>query len=57
MFEFSRFFPSDYEHGRDFVADLDKFLGNLPKAGLMPWRCGTSSGLRLITSPASPATA
>ncbi len=31
MFEFSRFWPSDYEHGRDFVADLDKFLGNLPK--------------------------
>ena len=31
MFEFSRFFPSDYEHGRDFVADLVKFLGQLPK--------------------------
>jgi len=31
MFEFSRFWPSDYEHGRDFVADLDKFLGQLPK--------------------------
>lgn len=31
MFEFSRFWPSDYEHGRNFVADLDKFLGNLPK--------------------------
>ena len=31
MFEFSRFYPSDYEHGRDFVADLDRFLGNLPK--------------------------
>ncbi|MBE0540130.1 MAG: DUF72 domain-containing protein [Verrucomicrobia bacterium] len=31
MFEFSRFWPSDYEHGRDFVADLDKFLGELPK--------------------------
>jgi len=31
MFEFSRFHPSDYEHGRDFVADLDKFLGQLPK--------------------------
>ncbi len=33
MFEFSRFWPSDYEHGRDFVADLDAFLGKLPK----PW--------------------
>ena len=26
LFEFSRFWPTDYEHGRDFVADLDKFL-------------------------------
>ena len=31
MFEFSRFYPSDYAHGREFVADLDKFLGQLPK--------------------------
>jgi uncharacterized protein YecE (DUF72 family) len=31
MFEFSRFWPSDYEHGRDFLAGLDKFLGQLPK--------------------------
>lgn len=31
MFEFSRFWTTDYEHGRDFVADLDKFLGALPK--------------------------
>ncbi len=31
MFEFSRFYPSDYEHGRDFVADLEKFFGSLPK--------------------------
>lgn len=31
MFEFSRFHPSDYEQGRDFVADLDKFLGQLPQ--------------------------
>jgi uncharacterized protein YecE (DUF72 family) len=31
MFEFSRFWPSDYEHGRDFVGDLDGFLGKLPK--------------------------
>jgi uncharacterized protein YecE (DUF72 family) len=30
MFEFSRFYPSDYEHGRHFVADLDQFFGNLP---------------------------
>lgn len=31
MFEFSRFYPTDYEHGREFVTDLDKFLGALPK--------------------------
>jgi uncharacterized protein YecE (DUF72 family) len=31
MFEFSRFWRADYEHGRDFIADLDKFLGQLPK--------------------------
>lgn len=30
MFEFSRFWPVDYEHGRDFIADLDTFLGRLP---------------------------
>jgi uncharacterized protein YecE (DUF72 family) len=31
MFEFSRFHPSDYAQGREFVADLDRFLGQLPK--------------------------
>ncbi len=31
MLEFSRFWPTDYEHGRDFIADLDKFLGQLSK--------------------------
>ncbi|MFZ0826718.1 MAG: DUF72 domain-containing protein [Verrucomicrobiia bacterium] len=31
MFEFSRFYPSDYEHGREFVADLERFLGQLPQ--------------------------
>jgi uncharacterized protein YecE (DUF72 family) len=31
MFEFSRFWPGDYEHGRNFVGDLDGFLGKLPK--------------------------
>jgi uncharacterized protein YecE (DUF72 family) len=31
MFEFSRFHSTDYEHGREFVADMDKFLGQLPK--------------------------
>lgn len=31
MFEFSRFHKADYEHGREFVAVLDTFLGRLPK--------------------------
>lgn len=31
MLEFSRFWPSDYPHGRDFIADLDQFLGRLPR--------------------------
>jgi uncharacterized protein YecE (DUF72 family) len=31
MFEFSRFWKGDYQHGRDFVADLDKFLSQFPK--------------------------
>jgi len=44
MFEFSRFRPADYEHGRDFIADLDKFLGQLLKG----WRASfeTVPGLR-----------
>jgi uncharacterized protein YecE (DUF72 family) len=31
MFEFTRFHAGDYAHGRDFVADLDAFLGELPR--------------------------
>jgi uncharacterized protein YecE (DUF72 family) len=31
IFEFSRFWPTDYEQGRGFVADLDVFLGGIPK--------------------------
>jgi len=31
IFEFSRFWLGDYEHGRDFTAELDRFLGSLPK--------------------------
>jgi uncharacterized protein YecE (DUF72 family) len=31
MFEFSRFYPSDFARGRDFVDALDQFLGRLPK--------------------------
>ena len=31
IFEFSKFHSPDYEHGRDFVADLDRFLESVPK--------------------------
>jgi uncharacterized protein YecE (DUF72 family) len=31
MFEFSRFWPTDYQHGRDFVSDLDRFFDQLPR--------------------------
>lgn len=30
MFEFSRFYPTDFARGRDFVEALDSFLGRLP---------------------------
>jgi uncharacterized protein YecE (DUF72 family) len=30
MFEFSRFYPTDFGHGRDFVSALDSFLSQLP---------------------------
>jgi uncharacterized protein YecE (DUF72 family) len=30
IFEFSHFHASEYAHGRDFVADLDRFLEQLP---------------------------
>ncbi len=31
MFEFSKFYSSDYQQGRFFIADLDAFLERLPK--------------------------
>ena len=31
MFEFSRFYPGEFERGRDFVGQLDEFLRALPK--------------------------
>jgi uncharacterized protein YecE (DUF72 family) len=34
LFEFSHFHPGEYEHGRDFVADLDAFFTRAPKG----WR-------------------
>ena len=48
MFEFSRFWPNDYQYGRDFVADLDKFLGQLPKG----WPYGVELRNRFWLKPA-----
>ncbi|MFO1476390.1 MAG: DUF72 domain-containing protein [Verrucomicrobiota bacterium] len=31
IFEFSKFYASDYAHGVDFITDLDGFLSKLPK--------------------------
>jgi len=32
IFEFSHFYPADFERGRDFVDALDQFLSKLPRA-------------------------
>lgn len=36
MFEFSRFYPADFAHGREFVEALDRFLERIPRG----WRYG-----------------
>lgn len=36
IFEFSQFHPSDFEHDRDLVEAMDRFLGSLPAA----WQYG-----------------
>ncbi len=48
MFEFSHFHPSDYGRGRDFVADLDRFLGALPT----DWDYGIEVRNRSLLQPA-----
>jgi uncharacterized protein YecE (DUF72 family) len=47
IFEFSHFSSDAYEHGRDFVADLDAFLAKLP-AG---WRYGVELRNRTWLQP------
>jgi uncharacterized protein YecE (DUF72 family) len=47
MFEFSRFWPADYEHGRDFIAELDRFLQQLPKG----WPLGVEMRNRAWLQP------
>lgn len=47
IFEFSQFHPRDYARGREFVEDLDRFLGALP-AG---WRYGVEIRNRAFLHP------
>jgi uncharacterized protein YecE (DUF72 family) len=47
MFEFSHFYPSDSEKGRDFVEALDGFLGSLPGG----WRYGIEVRNRHFLDP------
>ena len=47
MFEFSRFYPSDFARGRDFVEALDGFLGRLPGG----WRYGVEIRNRQFLQP------
>ncbi|MBM3882174.1 MAG: DUF72 domain-containing protein [Verrucomicrobia bacterium] len=47
MFEFSRFYPSDFARGRDFLAALEGFLGQLP-AG---WPYGVEIRNRAFLQP------
>ncbi|RME90965.1 MAG: DUF72 domain-containing protein [Verrucomicrobia bacterium] len=47
LFEFSRFWPGDFERGRDFVAALDRFLGELPSG----WPYGVEIRNRTFLHP------
>jgi uncharacterized protein YecE (DUF72 family) len=47
IFEFSRFWLTDFAHGRDFVVALDEFLGRLPQG----WRYGVEIRNRTFLRP------
>lgn len=47
LFEFSRFYPSDFARGRDFIAALDEFLGELPTT----WRYGVEIRNKTFLQP------
>jgi uncharacterized protein YecE (DUF72 family) len=47
MFEFSHFSPREFEHGREFVAALEQFLGKLPP----DWRYGVEIRNRSFLHP------
>ncbi len=48
IFEFSRFWPADYQHGRDFISDLETFLARLPRG----WPYGIEIRNRTWLQPA-----
>ena len=48
IFEFSKFYPHDFERGRDFVDALDQFFGRLPKG----WRYAVEIRNRSFLQPA-----
>ena len=47
IFEFSHFHPGEYARGRNFVADLDRFLGQLPRG----WDYGVEIRNRTFLHP------
>lgn len=47
MFEFSRFYPADFERGRDFLEALGRFLDQLPRG----WRYGVEIRNRHFLQP------
>jgi len=47
IFEFSKFYPADFERGRDFVEALDTFLAQLPPG----WRYGVEIRNRHFLKP------
>ena len=47
IFEFSHFHPGEYARGRDFVADMDRFLGALPSG----WDYGVEIRNRTFLHP------
>jgi uncharacterized protein YecE (DUF72 family) len=47
IFEFTKFYSGDYKHGRDFVADLDRFLAAVPKG----WHYGVEIRNKYFLQP------
>lgn len=49
MFEFSRVHQADYGRGRDFIVELDRFLGELPRGE--GWEFGVEIGNKTWLEP------